>query len=309
LHVYPDLGDRELRRLSPSVVQAWVRGLQGRMAANYVRVVFANLSAMLTAAVDDGKIAKNPCSAASVKPPAAERRRVAPWSAEQVAAVRAALPARYRAVVDAAGGCGLRQGEVFGLAVEDVDWLRGVVHVRRQVKIVGAQLVFAPPKGGKERDVPLAETVSLRLAAHLAAYPAVPVTLPWREPSGQPQTVRLIFTSRERGACNRNYVNTCLWKPALEAAGVAPTRENGMHALRHWYASVQLDAGTSVKALAEHLGHVDPGFTLRVYTHLLPASEDRSRKAVDRALGGGQDAVNGSAGTAGGAPDVRRADR
>ncbi len=37
-----------------------------------------------------------------------------------------------------------------------------------------------------------------------------------------------------------------------------------MHALRHFYASVLLDAGESIKALAEHLGHSDPGLTLKV---------------------------------------------
>jgi hypothetical protein len=34
-----------------------------------------------------------------------------------------------------------------------------------------------------------------------------------------------------------------------------------MHALRHFYASVLIDAGESVKAVAEYLGHADPGFT------------------------------------------------
>lgn len=305
LHVYAHIGDRELRRLTPSVVQAWVRGLQaGGLAPNSVRVVFANLSAVLTAAVDDGKIVKNPCSAPSVKPPAAEQHRVTAWPNEDVASVRAALPKRCRAMVDAAGGCGLRQGELFGLAVEDVDWLRGVVHVRRQVKIVGSRLVFAPPKGGKERDVPLAESVSLRMAAHLAAFPAAAVSLPWREPPGTPRTARLIFTNAERTAYNRNSFNDYTWKPALRAAGVAATRENGMHALRHWFASVQLDGGTSIKALADYLGHADPGFTLRVYTHMMPASEDRSRKAIDRALRG----LPGASDASGGAPDVRRAD-
>ena len=38
--------------------------------------------------------------------------------------------------------------------------------------------------------------------------------------------------------------------------------------------------------MSEYLGHADPGFTLRVYTHLMPAREDRTRRAVDRALGG-----------------------
>lgn len=57
-----------------------------------------------------------------------------------------------------------------------------------------------------------------------------------------------------------------------------------MHALRHAYASVLLDAGESIKALSEYLGHSDPGFTLRTYTHLLPSSETRTRKAIDDAL-------------------------
>ena len=58
-----------------------------------------------------------------------------------------------------------------------------------------------------------------------------------------------------------------------------------MHALRHYYASVLLDAGESIRALADYLGHADPGFTLRVYTYLMPASEDRARRAIDAVLG------------------------
>ncbi|RAO62887.1 hypothetical protein [Micromonospora saelicesensis] len=33
-----------------------------------------------------------------------------------------------------------------------------------------------------------------------------------------------------------------------------------------------------------YLGHADPGFTLRVYTHLMPASEERTRNAIDTLL-------------------------
>ena len=62
-------------------------------------------------------------------------------------------------------------------------------------------------------------------------------------------------------------------------------REDGMHALRHFYASVLLDAGESIKAVSEYLGHADPGFTLRVYTHLMPSSRDRKRRAVDAVCG------------------------
>ena len=65
-----------------------------------------------------------------------------------------------------------------------------------------------------------------------------------------------------------------------------------MHALRHFYASVLIDAGESVRAVAEYLGHSDPGFTLRVYTHLFPSSEDRARKAIDARLGSVDQGLN-----------------
>lgn len=60
-----------------------------------------------------------------------------------------------------------------------------------------------------------------------------------------------------------------------------PKRAEGFHALRHFYASVLLDGGESIKALSEYLGHADPGFTLRTYTHLMPSSSERTRRAVD----------------------------
>jgi integrase len=101
-------------------------------------------------AVADRKITSNPCRERGVvKRPRAAARKVEPWTGEQVAAVRAALPAQWQVLADLGAGLGLRQGEMFGLAVGDVDWLRKVVHVRRQVRIVGARLVFAEPKGGK----------------------------------------------------------------------------------------------------------------------------------------------------------------
>lgn len=62
-----------------------------------------------------------------------------------------------------------------------------------------------------------------------------------------------------------------------------------MHALRHFYASVLLDTGENVKAVSEYLGHSDPALTLRVYAHLMPASRERTRKAVDRVFLPGRD--------------------
>lgn len=57
-----------------------------------------------------------------------------------------------------------------------------------------------------------------------------------------------------------------------------------MRTLRHWCASVLLDAGESIRAVSEYLGHSDPGFTRRTCTHLMPSSAERTRAAVDAAI-------------------------
>jgi integrase len=149
------------------------------------------------------------------------------------------------------------------------------------VKIVRAKLVFGLPKGGKVRDVPLPDTVALALAAHLEKRPARPVTLPWEKPGGKPVTASLVLTSPTGLAVNRNWFNTYCWKPALKQAGIEPVRVNGCHALRHYFASVLLFHGVEIRALSEYLGHHDPGFTLRVYAHLMPGAADRMRQAID----------------------------
>jgi integrase len=294
VHVYPYLGDRGLSSIRPSHVQAWDRTLQQQgLAPTYRRVLFANLSAIFSAAVDDERIAKNPCRAASVKPPRLVSRKVTPWPAGRVLNLHRALPARYRIAATIAAGCGLRQGEVFGLAVDDVEFLGRTLHVVRQTKLVRGKLIFALPKGRKTRDIPLPETVATELAAHITAFPPLEISLPWETPNGEPTTARLLLYTRERKALDRHHFNPYVWKTALAAAGIEPSRANGMHALRHFYASVLLDAGESIKALSEYLGHSDPGFTLRTYTHLLPTSEQRTRQAIDRALTGGAATADG----------------
>jgi site-specific recombinase XerD len=41
-----------------------------------------------------------------------------------------------------------------------------------------------------------------------------------------------------------------------------------------------LDQGESIKAVAEWLGHSDPSFTLKTYTHLMPRSTERTKGVI-----------------------------
>ncbi|MGW4913001.1 tyrosine-type recombinase/integrase [Streptomyces sp. NPDC004270] len=298
LHAFRLIGSRPLDSFRPEHIRGMVSALEHEPAVSggYARNIYGDVRAVLSAAVDDGLLPRNPCSAKSVRPPAAEQRRVVPWLPAQVLAVRAGLPKRYRSMVDMGAGCGLRQGEIVGLAEDALDFESGTVRVVRQVKLIRGKAVFAPPKCNKERDVPLPPSVAEALRAHMDVHKPAEITLPWRKPDGPRVTARLLFTNTASGLVWRSNFNIQEWKPALAAAGLIPeagddgkyvaAREHGMHALRHFYASVLLDAGESIKAVSEYLGHSDPGLTLRVYAHLMPASQERTRKTVDRVLHG-----------------------
>ncbi|MEW9514108.1 tyrosine-type recombinase/integrase [Streptomyces bacillaris] len=291
LHAFPYLGTRPLGSFQPAHIRDWVQQLQANgVRGSYARTIYSNVRAALSAAVDDGHLPRNPCAARLVRPPTVDTKRVTPWTTERLFAVRAGLPDRYQAMVDLGGGCGLRQGEILGVAVDAIDFRSDTLHVVQQLKLSRSKPVFAPPKGGKLRDVPLPGPVADALRAHMKQFPPVEITLPWKVAGGPLVTKRLIFTGPRGGHVWRTSLNEEAWKPALASAGVIPTpaagaphvesRENGMHAMRHFYASVLLDAGENIKALAEYLGHSDPGLTLRVYAHLMPSSQERTRNAV-----------------------------
>ncbi|MER5351801.1 tyrosine-type recombinase/integrase [Kitasatospora sp. NPDC002551] len=296
LHAFPRIGARPLGSFQPGHIREFVAQLEtSGISGSYARVIFSNVRAVLSAAVDDGHLPRNPCAAQTVKPPVVGSKRVVPWQPDRVFAVRAAMAERYRATVDVGAGCGLRQGEILGLAVDALDFDAGTVHVTQQLKLSLSKPVFAPPKGGTLRSVPLPGPVADVLRAHIERFPPVEITLPWMKTGGPPVTKQLIFTSLSDSIVWRGMLNEDYWKPALASAGVIPprvkgeshaaAREHGMHALRHFYASVLLDAGESIKVVSEYLGHADPGLTLRVYAHLLPDSRDRARKAIEGVFG------------------------
>jgi integrase len=222
--ILPFFEKRELGSIRPTDVRAWIRAMQERnVAASYQAGCFAHLSSILSAAVDDKVIRENPCHARTVVRPRPASQKVVPWSRAQVNAMRSALPDQYKIVIPLGAGCGLRQGEFFGLAPEDLDREEMTVHVVRQVRIIDGQQVYALPKRNKTRDVPLPPSVLRLLDEHMERFPPTPVTLPWRIPSGDPVTVRLILTTPDGGPLLRSRFNDQIWAPAGRQLA-SPTR-------------------------------------------------------------------------------------
>ncbi|MFF0341779.1 tyrosine-type recombinase/integrase [Kribbella sp. NPDC004875] len=169
---------------------------------------------------------------------------------------------------------------------------------RRSRIPLGKTFVFALLKNDKERFVPMAPALAKVVKGHLERFGATSISLPWEQVDGDVQEHDLIFSWPDGRHLTARLHDELVWKPALAAVGVIPPpykdsrgrrrfktdRTTGLHALRHYFASITLADGVNIKELSEYLGHHDPGFTLQMYTHMLPSSYDRARQAVDRRL-------------------------
>jgi integrase len=264
-HAYPTLGNRNLSSILPSEMQAWVSGL--KLAPATIGVIHGIVSTVMKAAVRDRRIASNPCD--GTKLPKAQRKQIVPLTTEQVELVRDALPPELRALVPLSASTGMRQGECFGLTVDRVRFLERTVLVDRQLATVqGRGPHLGPPKTqASNRTIPLPQVAVDALAAHLAAFPAAPDSLMFTL-SGRPIT-RSVFGHR--------------WRAAVQASGLPAG--TGFHALRHYYASLLIRHGESVKTVQARLGHASAVETLDTYSHLWPDSDDRTRDAIDSVLG------------------------
>ncbi|MFJ2823931.1 tyrosine-type recombinase/integrase [Streptomyces toxytricini] len=297
LHVLPHIGEVALRDVSASVLRSYIATLEGECAPRYARQILTTLSNVFETAIDDKRLVRNPMRAKSVRWPKAPEDQREAWPLETAQRVRDVINQRYRIAAVVALGCGLRQGEAFGLSPADVDFERGLIRIRRQVQLLYGRLYFTLPKGGKTRVVDMPPSVATELRAHLHPHPAVEVELPWGgpEPDREKRSFPLVLTTTYGYAIRANIFNDEVWKPALAKAGVIPVRENGQrwkasrkdgfHVLRHTYASVILEAGESVVTLARWLGHFSPTITLDHYAHFMPEAGGKGRAAVDALLG------------------------
>ncbi|MEO7370295.1 MAG: site-specific integrase [Ilumatobacteraceae bacterium] len=191
-----------------------------------------------------------------------------PLTSDQVHHLAAAVPERYRALIIASAGSGLRQGEACGLTVDRVDFLRRTVRIDRQLLTPNSGTVrFGPTKtASSNRVLTLPAIVGDVLAAHLARR--------------GPGEHGLIFTSSSGAAVRRS-----TWQAAFARAARDTKIDATTHDLRHHCASCLIAAGCSVTAVQHFLGHKNASETLDTYSHLWPDNEDKIRTAIDASLG------------------------
>lgn len=287
-HVKPEIGHMAAAAVQPTTIRTWVAAMRAKgLSATTIRGIYGGIvTPLFGQMVIDGVRGRTPC--VGVKLPELSSGEYDLPTADEVLAITASMDAAYLPVAPLAAGCGLRQGEIFGLELDAVDLDRRTVEVRQQVVQSTAGIYIGPPKTKTSaRTVELPKIAVEALRKHIERFPPKPVTVMDRTGPDKPteRKALLLFPDDRGGLMRRSRWSQNFWQPTIARAGIAAGRF-GLHSLRHYFATVLIFAGAHVKNVQLSLGHAKASVTLDTYLGYWPDDEvERSRSLIDTALG------------------------
>jgi len=286
-HLDPVLGDLPVNHIGPQQVQEVIDRMVGRgLAPKTIRTDYGVLRAVFSWAVGADLIERSPCR--GIRLPEMVRQRRPVVSAEEVEQLVAAVPAEYRAAV-LLGAIGLRQGEVFGLRVGAIDFLRRTLTVRATLNEVEGNFVKGAGKTlSSRRTISVPVRILDELSTHLARM-------------GRTDPEDLVFQAPAGGPVRATNFRNRVYDPALRRAGLDGL---SFHRLRHSAGHMLRELGVPLEVIQKRLGHASIRTTADIYGSL-PERVDRPvAEKLDEMFRSAQETQSRGAGLNSGGADV-----
>ncbi|MDJ0325111.1 site-specific integrase [Cryobacterium sp. PH31-AA6] len=268
------LADTRLNMLTPELIRTWYAGQLNTGKKTQSARAYGFLRSILGTAVNDRRIASNPCMIRGAQN-ASTGKKVLPPTPEQLQKILEAIAPRYKAAVIIAAWAGCRYGELTELRRKDIRILkmdravesvivevsRGVTHVAGQGFIIGKTKSEAGV-----RSIVLPPHVHGLVLEHLKDHVG-------RSPEA------LLFPAADGATHLAQSTFAKHWYPARKAAG---RQDMPWHALRHYGATRAALAGATLKELQERLGHSTVAAAMR-YQHTAGRDADLARRMSEQA--------------------------
>jgi site-specific recombinase XerD len=200
--------------------------------------------------------------------PSPGESRVRFLNEQELRALLAAAPPRFRAAVATMLFTGLRASEALGLVWADIDFTQRRVLVRHQMGRRGQRARLKSK--GATREVILIPRLATILEEHRR-------TSRWSTPDD------LVFTSTVGTSMTYRRLSQAMKKATTEAG----LRGVSAHVLHHTFASILIYQGRDVAFVARQLGHTTPSTTWDAYIHLFNEAKqaDEARDQLDAEFG------------------------
>jgi integrase len=275
-YIIPQLGTYRISDLSPMLINSFYANLAKDGISDRLRLyIHQVLHKTCEDGIKLGLFYRNPTKGASR--PKYNHQEMQIFDEEQVQLfLIASQNSRYHTLYEIAVKYGIREGELFGLQWDDIDWDKGTLSIRRQVqRVAGEGLVFSPPKTrAGRRTIHLGTTtlLSLKSQQEYVAMQKRSMGENWKENN-------LIFPSTIGTPIEQSNLLKDFYK-ILQSAGLPNIR---FHDLRHTAASIMLTFAPVID-VSRILGHSLPSTTLNIYGHLIPNGQPVIANKMDEIL-------------------------
>ncbi|EJQ91283.1 site-specific integrase [Bacillus toyonensis] len=264
-HIIPAIGDVELTKLNPMIIQGLYNKLTKEKALSdeNIQKVHTLINDSLKKAERWGLIARNP--AALVDRPKAVKKEITVWNVEEVRQFLkyAKKSGRYYIAFLLALTTGMRQGEILGLRWKDVDFENGCVRITQTLSSDGKDLLpYTKTKSGS-RTIDLPEETVIALKKHWLFIRGE------REKHRSYKNLDLVVCTEFGTPTHKSNIRR-VFKSIIKKADIPKIR---FHDMRHTHATLLLLQGVNPKIVSERLGHADVRITLDTYSHLLPSMQ------------------------------------
>jgi integrase len=268
--IFEPLVTERLATLTPAMVRAWNAAQLASGHKTQAARAYGLLTSILNTAVQDHKIAENPCMIRGAQS-AKTGKRVDPPTPDELQKILDNITPRYKAAVILAAWAGLRYGEMTELRRKDLTVTPDtvIVNVTRAVtKVTGQGFIVGKPKSeAGVRAIVLPPHVRSTVVEHLSKYTAdFPDCLLFPAADGVTHLSQSTFGKH--------------WIPARK---VAKREDMPWHAMRHYGATRAALAGATLKELQERLGHSTVAAAMR-YQHTAGRDAELAQRMSDLAM-------------------------
>lgn len=255
-HLIPAFGACRLEEITPEAVQSFVSQRSKKLSRKTLLNVLGTLSSALNTAKKWGYVCETVDFNSLTLPSEDLKADARYFSAQEARDIIAAAPEPFATAFAVAAMTAVRPGELFGLKVEDLDFGRRTILIRRSARY--SKLQTTKTRRGV-RTLPMPDALAARFQRFLTT---------WR-----PNAERLLFATKKGTPISANgVVQRKLW-PILDSLKIPRC---GLYAFRHTHSSLLVEHGAPITVAQAQLGHSDPRLTLSVYSHVVGDSQRRA---------------------------------
>jgi len=257
-HIAPFFGAMPLSEVTLASVQQFIKALLGKgLSPKTIGNVIVILKEMFKHAVQWGHLDANPVQ--YVERPRGEDKEMDVFTPDEIRRMLDAQEEPLRTLLLTAVLTGMRQGELFALQWEDIDFARHQVHVRRSL---WHGTLGTPKSRRSRRAIDMPPTLEQALQ--------------------QLSTTRrsdFVFCSERGTPLDADNFRHREFPAALRRAQLRRIR---FHDLRHTYTSLLIAHGAHPKYIQAQLGHASIQTTLDRYGHLMPQLHQAEAQKLDQ---------------------------